>query len=205
MKHIKVVGFDCDGVLFDTKQANRAYYNRILNHFDKTAMTDEQFTFIHMHTLDESLGYLFPDQETLKAVHDYRKTMDYQWYLQLLTVEPHLISLLKKIRPKWKTAIATNRTDTMNQLLAEFGLDGYFDLVVTSTDVERAKPHPDALLKMLDYFDIEPQHAIYIGDSKLDELAAAAAGIPLVAYRNQDLSSPYHIQNLKDLERLLKV
>ena len=52
MKHIKVVGFDCDGVLFDTKQANRAYYNRILNHFGKTAMTDEQFTFIHMHTLD---------------------------------------------------------------------------------------------------------------------------------------------------------
>lgn len=205
MKHIKVVGFDCDGVLFDTKQANRAYYNRILNHFGKTAMTDDQFTFIHMHTLDESLGYLFPDQENLKAVHDYRRTMDYRWYLQLLTVEPYLISLLKKIKPKWKTAIATNRTDTMNQLLAEFGLEGYFDLVVTSTDVERPKPHPDALLKVLDYFDIEPQHAIYIGDSKLDELAAAAAGIPLVAYRNQDLSSPYHIQSLKDLEQLLKV
>jgi len=154
MKHIKVVGFDCDGVLFDTKQANRAFYNHILNHFGKKAMTDEQFAFIHMHTLDESLGYLFPDRESLTAIHDYRKTMDYQWYLQLLSVEPHLVSLLKKIRPKRKTAIATNRTDTMNHLLAEFGLDGYFDLVVTSTDVERPKPHPDALLKVLDYFDI---------------------------------------------------
>ena len=35
MKNIKVVAFDCDGVMFDTTKANIAYYNQILDHFDR--------------------------------------------------------------------------------------------------------------------------------------------------------------------------
>jgi phosphoglycolate phosphatase len=205
MKPIKVVAFDCDGVLLDTEQANRAYYNHLLEHFGRPSMTEAQFNFIHMHTLDESLAFLFPDPERLKAAQSYRKSMDYSWYLSLLRLEPHLLSLLKKIRPKRKTAIATNRTDTLQRLLDEFQLDGYFDLVVTASDVQRPKPHPDALLKILEYFSIEAHQAIYIGDSQLDELAAKAAGIPLVAYRNKSLSSDYHVQNLQELEDLLEI
>jgi HAD superfamily hydrolase (TIGR01549 family) len=204
MKNVKAVIFDCDGVLFDTEQANRAYYNHLLEHFGKPSLTEEQFTFIHMHTLDESLAFLFSDEKNLEAAHNYRKSMDYKRYLRYLTVEPHLFALLERIRPTMKTAIATNRTDTMKRLLAEFDLDGYFDLIVTSSDVERPKPHPDGLLKILEYFNIEPNHAIYVGDSQLDELAAKSAGVPLVAYRNKVLSANYHIQNLQELADLLE-
>ena len=200
-----VVAFDCDGVLFDTEQANRIYYSNILQHFGRPAVTDEQFAFVHMHTIFESLAYLFPDEKTLAAVHVFRKTMDYQQYLGYLTVEPHLVSLLEKLKPQFKTAIATNRTDTMNRLLAKFDLDGYFDLVVTASDVERPKPHPDALLKISDYFNIRPDQVIYIGDSRLDELAARAAGMPLVAYRNPELSAEYYVNGLNEIEGLLEV
>ena len=113
------------------------------------------------------------------------------------------MSLLEKLRPQIKTAIATNRTDTMDRLLAEFELDGYFDLVVTSSDVKRPKPHPDELLKILDHFDLVSHQVIYVGDSRLDELAAKAAGIPLVAYRNRELAAEYHINNLGEIEELL--
>jgi HAD superfamily hydrolase (TIGR01509 family) len=205
MKPIKVVAFDCDGVLLDTELANRAYYNHLLEHFGRPRMTEAQFTYVHMHTLDESLALLFSDAKSLKAAMSYRKTMDYAWYLSLLRVEPHLLALLKKIRPKLRTAIATNRTDTLMRLLDEFQLNGYFDLVVTASDVKRPKPHPDALLKILDYFDIQPHQAIYVGDSQLDELATKAAGVPLVAYRNQALSADYHIQSLQELEDLLEI
>lgn len=205
MKHVKVVAFDCDGVLFDTGQANRVYYSQILQHFGRPAVTDEQFAFVHMHTLHESMAYLFPDKKTLEAAYDFRGRMNYRLYVSYLTVEPHLVSLLEKLRPYFKTAIATNRTDTMDQLLAEFKLDGYFDLVVTSSDVKRPKPHPEELLKILEYFELESHQAIYVGDSLLDELAAKAAGIPLVAYCNPELSSNYHINSLKELEELLKV
>jgi HAD superfamily hydrolase (TIGR01509 family) len=205
MIRFEVVAFDCDGVLFDTEQANRVYYSNILQHFGKPAVTDEQFVFVHMHTISESLAYLFPDEKTLAAAHLFRETMDYRQYLGYLTVEPHLVSLLQKLKPKFKTAIATNRTDTMNRLLAAFDLEGYFDLIVTASDVERPKPHPDVLLKISDHFNIPPDQVIYIGDSRLDELAARTAGMPLVAYRNPELSAEYYVNSLNEIEGLLGV
>ena len=205
LKHIELVAFDCDGVLFDTAQANRFYYSHILQHFGRPALTEEQFRFVHMHTLNESLAYLLPDKNTLEAAHDFRKTMDYRKYLSCLTVEPQLVALLEKLRPRIKTAIATNRTDTMEQLLAEFDLDGYFDLVVTSSDVKQPKPHPEALLKILEHFGLASHQVIYIGDSQVDELAARAAKMPLVAYRNRELAAEYHIDSLGELEELLDI
>jgi len=65
--------------------------------------------------------------------------------------------------------------------------------------------NPDALLKILKHFQIKPHQAIYVGDSQLDELAAKSAGIPLVAFRNKALISDYHIENLKQLEKLLEI
>jgi len=205
MKDFKVVAFDCDGVLFDTEQANWAYYDHILRHFGKPAMTPEQFAYAHQHTLNESIAYLFNDEESIAAVYDYRETMDYGAFLKLLKVEPYLVQLLTKIRPKLKTAIATNRSDTMNRLLTEFELSDYFDLVVTSFDIRHPKPHPDSLFKILDYFDIESHQALYIGDSQVDAEAARAAKIPFVAFRNEALPTEYHIENLKQLEKILEV
>ena len=205
MKDIKVVAFDCDGVLFDTEEANWAYYNHLLKHFGRPTMTPEQFAYAHQHTLNESIAYLFKDKEAINAVYDYRQTMDYSAYLKLLKVEPDLVPLLTKIRAKLKTAIATNRSDTMNRLLAEFALTEYFDLVVTSFDIRRPKPYPDALLKILDHFGIEAHQALYVGDSQVDAEAARAAEIPFVAFRNETLPTQYHIGNLKELEEILEV
>ena len=59
MKDIKVVVFDCDGVLFDTAHANRIYYNHLLQQFGRPALTQAQFEYAQMHTLHETLLFLF--------------------------------------------------------------------------------------------------------------------------------------------------
>ena len=87
MKDVKLVAFDCDGVLFDTEEANRSYYSEILQHFGRPAVTDEQFAFVHMHTVHESIAYLFSDEKAKEAAHVYRLSMDYQRYLRHLTVD----------------------------------------------------------------------------------------------------------------------
>ena len=203
MKDVKVVAFDCDGVLFDTEQSNRAYYNALLNYLGQPDLTAEQFIYVHMHTVDESLAYLFRDQESLAQAYAYRKTLDYREFIKLMEVEPYLIRLLRKIRPQIRTAIATNRTATVNGLLDEFGLGEYFDLVVSSSDVNLPKPHPDSLLKILQYFCVQPDELIYVGDSNVDEMAAHSAGVRLIAFRNPALSSACHIDSLKELETIL--
>ncbi|MES0446228.1 MAG: HAD family hydrolase [Desulfobacterales bacterium] len=205
MKNIKVVAFDCDGVMFDTMKANMAYYNQILDHFGRPAMTTEQFAFSHMHTADQSIANLFNDMESFEAAQAYRKNMSYLPFLKYMVIEPYLKPLLEKIRPRYKTAVATNRSDTMDSVLSEHGLEGHFDLIVSAADVDRPKPHPDPLIKILEHFRIDPHHSIYVGDSKLDEIAAKAAGMPFVAYKNRSLSADFHIQSLKEVEGILEV
>ncbi len=200
MNDIKVVTFDCDGVLFDTIKANIAYYNQILEHFNKPGITPEQFAYIQMHTVDKSLSFLFKDKETLEKANAYRKTMTYLPFLKYMEMEPYLKPLLKKLRPKYKSAIATNRSDTISRLLSEYNLTEYFDIVVSTFDVARPKPYPDSLVKILEHFKIEPRQAIFVGDSELDEIAANAAGVPFVAYKNKSLKANFHINNFKELE-----
>jgi HAD superfamily hydrolase (TIGR01549 family) len=203
MNQLKVVAFDCDGVLFDTKKANMAYYNHLLNYFGKPSMTAEQFAYTHMHTLDQSLVYLFDDAKLLDRVKAYRKTMKYSPFLRLMEIEPHLKPLLKKLRPLYKIAIATNRTDTMNRVLSRHGIEKSFDLVVTALDVKRPKPYPDQLNKLLDFFDCKPRQLLYVGDSDLDQQAAEAAGVYFVAYQNNLISANYYIKSLKEVEQIL--
>jgi HAD superfamily phosphatase len=55
----------------------------------------------------------------------------------------------------------------------------YFRTVVTMDDVERKKPYPDGLLKILG--KRRPATALYVGDNVDDALAARKARVPFVA------------------------
>ena len=197
----EVVILDCDGVMFDTTLANRAFYNQILAHFGRPPMSSEQFQFAHMHTVFESIDYLFAaHRELIESAHAYRQTLSYLTFVDMMQIEPDLKPLLNAIRPHKKAAVATNRTDTMTAVLSTHGLEGLFDMVVTALDVERPKPAPDELEKILVHFDLAPAQALYVGDSTVDQQAAAAAQIPFVAYSNRSLSAHLHIERLGQLK-----
>lgn len=200
---LRVVGFDCDGVMFDSKAANIAYYNQILAHLDLPAMTPEQVQYTHMHTVMESLTHLITDEDRLEAAHTYRLGMGYLPFIRHMEIEPFLKPLLANLRRRFSTAIATNRTDTMARVLEEHRLTDLFDLVVSALDVERPKPDPQQLYCILAHFDIQAHEMLYIGDSELDQRAADAAGVPFVAYDNPDLRAVAHISSLKQLDEML--
>jgi len=200
---IKAVIFDCDGVMFDTTDANTAYYNRILKHLGRPELTPAQFAYCHMHTVDNALKYLFEDTGQLEAARAYRRGMGYREFIPMMAIEPHLKPLLRRLRPGVKTAVGTNRSDTMDAVMEIHGLEDDFDLVVTARDVAAPKPAPDILERVLDRFRLQAAEAIYIGDSSLDEQAAQAAGIPLVASRNPALQAWRHVDRLDAVHDLL--
>ncbi|MGD9213103.1 MAG: HAD family hydrolase [Desulfobacteraceae bacterium] len=201
----KVIAFDCDGVMFDTKFANESYYNSILTYLHLPPMTKEQAAYSHMHTVEEALSHIISDPNLRIKANEYRKEMTYLPFMKLMVIEPHLKPLLNKIRPSRFTAIATNRTDTMQRVLLDHGLTDHFDLVISASDVKNPKPSPDQLHKILEHFDITPSQMLYIGDSRLDELAATAAHVPFVAYDNSNLTADYHIKTLYEIEEILNL
>lgn len=204
-RDIDVVAFDCDGVMFDSSQANHAYYNQVLAHVGLPDMSAEQFAYAHMHTVDESLAFLIRDSDLLAVARQYRQEMSYVSLIGYMVIEPTLKPLLTKLKPGYKTAIATNRTDTMDRVLTEHDLEGQFDLVITASDVSYPKPHPEQLVRIMGHFGIDPRQMVYIGDSLLDAQAAQAAAVPFIAYRNPDLSADMHIESLQQIEALLDI
>ena len=72
----------------------------------------------------------------------------------------------------------------MDMIIEDFGLTGYFEYVMTASQVTKPKPHPEPLLKVLDYFKIEPEEALFIGDGEVDMMAANSAGVPFISYKS---------------------
>ncbi len=192
---LKLVAFDCDGVLFDSRQANTAFYNAILAHFGCPPLIPQDVDYVHSHTVWESLEHIFPNHPDLAEVLKFARSFDYRPFIPMMVEEPHLREFLEFLRPACHTALATNRTTTTWAVLRHHGLEEHFELVVSAQDVTRPKPHPEAFRRILAHFGLEPQQAIYIGDSRVDEEFAARAGVPLVAYRNPELDAAYYLDS----------
>jgi len=192
---LKLVGFDCDGVLFDSRPSNIAFYNGILERFGLPPMKTPAVDYVHSHTFQESLEYLFREYPNLEEVWDYCRTLDYQQFIPMMVEEPYLREFLQFLRPRFYTALATNRTTTTHAVLHYHRLADQFDLVISALDVTRPKPHPESFWRILEHFGLSPGEVIFIGDSEVDEAFARNAGVPLVAYRNPHLKADFYLDS----------
>ena len=203
MTQLKLVIFDCDGVMFDSKDANRIYYNQLLKEFGHLPMNELEEDYVHSHNVLDSVNYIFRDYpREIAEVNEFRKSLDYTPFLKYMVIEPDLKEFLGILRPKYHTAISTNRSTTMASVMKMHDLDSYFDLVVTSLDVEQPKPHAEGLVKILDFFQLSADEAVYIGDSMVDREHTAAVNMRLISFKNPELPAEYHVNRFLDIPHL---
>ena len=198
---ISLIVFDCDGVLFDSREANRAYYNDLLALFNCSPMSEAELDYVHSHNVNDAVHHIFvgyPDID-MNQVNLRRDNLDYEPYLSSMIMAPDLPRFLDTVAPLYRLAISTNRSTTMTPLLERFELTGYFEKVVTPLDVAHPKPAPDALLEIFAHFDCGPEDTIFIGDSEVDRLHARNSGVDLIAFRNQELEARYHVDCFMDI------
>ncbi len=203
--NIKIVVFDCDGVLFDTAGANRKFYNIALAHFSKPELDQEQFDNVHMMTVKDALEYLFPEmREDFSPVYEVLRGIGFETLAPEMKMADGLVPLLEKIgKSGMLRGIATNRTDSMHQLIKDFHLTGLFEKVVTAKDVEHPKPAPDQLHLIMEAFGLEPSQVLFVGDSQFDMNAAKAAGTLFAAFKDPSLSADLHVDSMEELGRIL--
>ncbi|UFS70549.1 HAD family hydrolase [Geomonas sp. RF6] len=184
---IKAVIYDCDGVMFDSFEANFAFYSEILQQFGKPPLDRndlETMTVLHTYCSRDVLDHLFRgDDARVPQALQYAASINYMKLLPLMRMEEGLRETLEALKGSVELAICTNRASSMEALLGIFGLDGYFSCVMTAARVTNPKPHPEPLFKVLEHYALEPAEALFVGDSDLDRRAADSAGVPFVAYR----------------------
>ena len=204
MGRFDIAIFDCDGVILNSREANRAYYNAILKEFGRGSMNDKELSFVHMHTAEESVKYLFRDDVVAwKEALVYTQTLDYSRFLDFLIMEPGVGDTIESIRPPMLTAVSTNRSTTMSRVVDIFGLNRWFDIIVCALDVNNPKPDPEGVFKILETLGVEKDRAIYIGDSVVDEMVASRAEIPLIAYKNRELGAMFHVEHFVEIKTVL--
>lgn len=189
VRGVKGVVFDCDGVLVDSYASNTWYYNAFRETFGLPPMDAEDERFVHCHNVSESLRRVIPEEHFPKA-WDMRKAFDYRRLLPHLALEPGLGDLLLWLKAAGvRLAVNTSRTTTMDLVLDHLRLTDFFCPVVTASSVRHPKPHPEGLHAILQAWGLSLREIAFIGDSRVDEATALAAGVRFWAYKDERLES----------------
>jgi HAD superfamily hydrolase (TIGR01509 family) len=204
MTDIAGIIFDCDGVLFESRAANLAYYNTVLEAFDAPPVDPADEVRAHLcHTAaSPEVFRALLGEERVAAALQAACTLDYRQFIPVMQPEPGMAEALAELSSHFPLAVATNRGGSMHEILEHFGLLNYFRAVVTSRDVPRPKPYPDMLIEAARRLTLDPRRLLFIGDSELDRAAATAAGIRFAAYRN-NLSAELQLDSYRQLLDLL--
>jgi len=194
---IRGVIYDCDGVLFDSLEANRWFYSSFCAALGREPLTEEELGYAHSHTVHEAIHHIFrnaPEKER-QALERFAR-MDPEESASRLKLEPNIIAALQALKARGiRLAVSTSRTTNMAYILKKFALEPFFDLVVTTRDVQNPKPHPESIEKILQRFSLEKEEVFLVGDSETDRRTAHAAGVKFIAYKNEEIPAFACIQD----------
>lgn len=203
MNFLKLLVFDCDGVIFDSKLANIQFYNYILQKVNRKPLSPKEVEYVHMHTVEEALEYLLKNfPEKLRLAKKIAKETSYQLFFDYLTLEEGIREFLKWAKNYFYLALCTNRTTSTEPVLKYFSLKEFFDYVMCALHIP--KSDPKALLCILETFKVRNTEALYIGDSEVDQKLCESCGVKLVAYKNPKLRADFYVNNYFELKNLIE-
>ncbi len=204
---IRCVIYDCDGVLFDSLEANGRLYTEVCVLIGRPPLSEDELHYVHSHTVFEAIHFISKnDSELEKKALELLKQIDLRKYVVYLKMEPHLLETLSRLKEREiLKAVNTNRTTSMKYIMEEFNLWPYFDMVVTALDVKNPKPHPESVEKILEAFNLEKEEALFVGDSEVDQQAARASNVRFVAYKNREIANGLFIEDHLDLLKIISL
>jgi len=194
---IRCVIYDCDGVLFDSIEANMKLYNDLCARVGRVPLKEEEIKYVHMHTVYEAIHFIFGQEDELeKRALESLKQIDLREYIVYLKMEPYLLQTLNLLKANGiLRAINTNRTTSMKHIMERFHLWPFFDMVVTALDVKNPKPHPESIEKIIQRFNLNREEIVFVGDSEIDKETAKSSGIRFIAYKNREMANDAFIED----------
>jgi len=88
------------------------------------------------------------------------------------------LDLVARLHRRTKMAVATSGTpEKVAFSLRETGLDRFFEVVVSASEVARGKPFPDLFLRAAERLGVEPAECVVVEDSGPGIRAARSAGM----------------------------
>jgi beta-phosphoglucomutase len=198
MKKLGGVVFDMDGVVIDSEithytaiceamgEGATASFDQFLEH---CTGRDEVYAMTRMAELS---GMKFGDADM--AQWSVRKGDAYARLVgEQATPIPGSIELVLSVTKELPVGLATgSRRHDVEAALAVLGegaLQNIFSAIVTSSDVDAPKPHPQTYEKAVSIMDVEPSSCWAIEDSPNGIRSASAAGLRVIGVRGTNEES----------------
>jgi HAD superfamily hydrolase (TIGR01509 family) len=189
--------FDLDGVLVDSLDAWWISLNSALEAFHQQPLTKKEF-------ISRYWGHdLYDNLDRMNLSHDIGPLCNqmYSEHVDAIRLYPKAKETLEYFTHYEKGVITNTPGDSAHLILQKFGLQQFFDVVLTSDQVQKAKPHPEIVLKACQLLQVQPQQVVLVGDTRSDVNAGRAAGCTVIGV---NVEGDYMIKTVGELPSLIK-
>ena len=165
---IKVLVFDCDGVLYDSCDIHYEALNQSLkeHNYDPISKVDHREIYNGLSTKAklQKMSWVNP------ILHDkiyFRKQEITKILFNQIKVDQDLITILQKIKALgYKIHCASNCiSETLHIILKQLGVVNLFDDITSNQDVTNPKPSPEIYYKSLIKENVTPNEVLIFEDS----------------------------------------
>lgn len=181
--------FDLDGTLIDSAPDIAASVNKVLEKRgwpqQSVAYVEEFIGFGPRRLLADmltALGLPADDATLDTAVAEYLDNYGQDPAGRTLFY-PHVREDLEALHGAGvRLGICTNKPHALSlKVLDILGIGQLFEVVVGADAAPKCKPHPDHLMAVAERMGLDGEDWAYVGDTKVDQATAEAAGVPFYA------------------------
>ncbi len=210
---MRAVIFDIDGTLLDSVDLHARAWVDAFRHFG--IEVEEAAARSQIGKGGDQLMPVFVSKERLekdgKAIESYRSDLFKREYLDKVRPFPAVRELFQHAKRQGLTiALASSgKKDEVEHYQKLLGIADLVDVVTSSDDAERSKPHPDIFDAAIAKLDgIDKSEMIVVGDTPYDAEAARKAGLPTIGvlcggFPEAELSAAGCVEIYKDPQDLL--